>query len=151
MKPAHSRKFHKHIRSSERTIPRARSSQRSPKFSRTTARDRGRIALYRSGRAWLRAAFCSRKYSRSLEKLAGVGRSGAASGESVRTRGCMRIERRVGGAGRRPRPPFPLWQPRGGAEVRAIGRQPVREVVPALIILNKSSPLRRLIIEFAVP
>lgn len=57
----------------------------------------------------------------------------------------------MGGSAEWPRPSLPLYGPYGGEAVIAIGRQPVREVVPALIILNKSSPLRRLIIEFAVP
>jgi len=50
-----------------------------------------------------------------------------------------------------PRPSVPLCFETGRVLVVPIGRGPVHEVVPALIILNKSSPLRRLIIEFAVP
>lgn len=50
-----------------------------------------------------------------------------------------------------PRPSVPLCFEAGRVLVVPIGRGPVHEVVPALIILNKSSPLRRLIIEFAVP
>jgi hypothetical protein len=66
------------------------------------------------------------------------------------TRSCMRVSP-VGGRCARPRLPLPLRRGSGGARDAPIGRGPVHEVVPALIILNKSSPLRRLIIEFAVP
>ena len=85
-----------------------------------------------------------RKREREREREKGRG-----SGEFAREVACGASA--VGGDGYMPRLSLPLCGRRGGEARIAIGRKPVREVVPTLIILNKSSPLRRLIIEFAVP
>lgn len=100
----------------------------------------------------------TRRFASALENIARLSkkwrywereRERGESGELARQVACGSSA--MGGANAGPRLSLPLYGRRGGEAFIAIGRQPVREVVPTLIILNKSSPLRRLIIEFAVP